>query len=85
MRMSISCDSVPTAKSVSTKPWFLTFSEETRDVFVWKNGMRLQVNGQSVGGVVNACVCRARDGTITVSMALSYYAHTVHSLLLPVV
>lgn len=54
-------------------------------MFVWKNGMRLQVNGQSVGGVVNACVCRARDGTITVSMALSYYAHTVHSPLLPVV
>ena len=56
LKMSTSCASESAATSggallVSTKPWFVTLSEETRDVFVWKNRIRLQFRDQSTGEV----------------------------------
>ena len=72
--MSTSCASSAIASHVSTKPWFLTFSEETRDVFVWKNGMRLQLHeGESAGGVRSVSVRNVKDRTITVSFAILVY------------
>ena len=70
--MSTSHTSSASTSYVSTKPWFLTFSEETRDVFVWKSGIRLQLKeGESAGGVRSVSVRSIKDRTITVSVDVS--------------
>ena len=88
--MSTSCTSGSSATHVSAKPWFLTFNEETRDVFVWKNGIRLQLKegGESAGGIRSVSIRNVQDKTIYVSSksignahAPSNY-HFVHSIII---
>lgn len=68
---SIASTSIASATQVSSKPWFLTFNAETRDLFIWKNGIRLKLKeGESAGGVRSASVLSIENKTITVSIFL---------------
>ena len=50
--MSTSCASSSTVSHVSAKPWFLTFNEESRDVFVWD---ATTAEGRRIGGRSPQC------------------------------
>ena len=53
----------------SSKPWFLTFNPSSKDVLIWKAGLRLKLsNGTSTGRVVSAAVANQQTGTLTVSV-----------------
>ena len=66
---SIASTSIASATQVSSKPWFLTFNAETRDLFIWKNSIRLKLKeGESAGGVRSASVLSIENKTITVSI-----------------
>lgn len=62
---SIASTSIASATQVSSKPWFLTFNAETRDLFIWK-----KKEGESAGGVRSASVLSIENKTITVSIFL---------------
>ena len=50
MSMSSSSSSTEVVP-ISTKPWSLTYNSLDKEVFIWKNGLRLKVSGVSVGPV----------------------------------
>ena len=41
---------------VSKKQWFLTLNESSKDVFVWKDNLRLKLKGGASAGVVEAVI-----------------------------
>ena len=54
--------------TASSKPWHLTYASEFKEVFIWKNGLRMKLkDGTSSGPVTSVSVLDAVDGTVTVS------------------
>ena len=54
--------------STSSKPWHLTFCQQFKELFIWRNGMRLKVkSGCSVGPVKTVSVLSEVEKTVTVS------------------
>ena len=51
----------------SSKPWFLTFNDEFKELFIWKNGRRMQLKDGSSSGPVSTVSAHDVDGIITVS------------------
>lgn len=61
--------------TASSKPWHLTYSSEFKEVFIWKNGMRMKLkDGTSGGPVTSVSVLDAADRTITVSKSANQLA-----------
>ena len=54
-------------QSVSSKQWFLTYSEEQQQVLIWRNGMRLKLKNGSSGGPVQGVEGNEADQSLTVS------------------
>lgn len=62
---SVSCAGCTPA---TDKPWCLTLNAESKEVFVWKHGVRLKLkDGSSSGPVTGASVLNTKDKTVTVS------------------
>ena len=47
-------DASTSGNSISSKPWFLTFDSKNKIVFIWKNNIRLKVDGENADGVTEA-------------------------------
>ena len=45
------------AKRVSDKSWHLTWNESDQQVFIWKNGRRLNIGSGLCAGPVSAIEC----------------------------
>ena len=60
---------VAAAVSPTAKPWILTFKPESKDVLIWKNGMRIKMKDGNASGQVNAVsVLSELKETMTVSV-----------------
>lgn len=55
---------------MSASPWFLTIEPSSKDVLIWKNGVRLKLRDQESAGKVTHAKAMA-DGTVTVSVTSS--------------
>ena len=61
--------SAAAAVSPTAKPWFLTFNPESKDVLIWKNGVRLKMKDGSASGQVTAVsVLSESEKTVSVSV-----------------
>ena len=66
-RQKTSIGSKPMA--VSSSSWWITFCQETKDVFIWKGGQRLKIgDGTSAGQTKSVAVTEATSGSLLVSM-----------------
>ena len=55
--------------SPTDKPWFITWNHESKEVLVWKYGVRLKLrDGSSSGRVTEVSVLNSADKTVTVSV-----------------
>ena len=62
--------------NISKSSWFITYERESKDVFVWKNDVRLKLNDGSSAGCVTAIQLMDADrGIVQVSHLI--YKHTV--------
>lgn len=58
------------AMAVSSSSWWLTFCQETKDVFIWKGGQRLKIgDGTSAGQTKSVAVTEATSGSLLVSVS----------------
>jgi len=54
--------------AVSSKPWYLTFNEEYKELLIWKSGIRLKLKNGCTGGPVKSVAVRDdRRRIVTVS------------------
>jgi len=59
----------PRQITVSSSSWWLTFCQETKDVFIWKGGQRLKIgDGTSAGQTKSVAVTEATSGSLLVSV-----------------
>ena len=55
--------------AISSKAWHLTFCPQFKELFIWRNGMRLKgKSGSSIGPVKTVSVLDEVDRTVTVSI-----------------
>lgn len=58
---------------VSSKPWFLTYDKDNKDIFLWRNGSRLKLNGnQSAGSVSDVSVADESERVLMVSQLATW-------------
>lgn len=58
------------ANYVSSKPWFLTYNPDFKEVFIWKSGRRMQLkDGSSSGPVTTVSIYDDENKIISVSEA----------------
>lgn len=75
--MAASDSSFSELATASTKPWLLTYNMEVKEVFIWKNGVRMKLkDGTSSGPVTSVSVLDTAERTITVSQSASYPLRT---------
>ena len=61
-----------TPVTATSKPWFLTFNPGSKDVLVWKNGLRMKLrDGSSSGPATAVSILSEREKTVTVSLICS--------------
>lgn len=54
--------------TASSKPWFLTFDPQSKDVLIWKNGLRLKLrDGTTSGRITGVSVLSTVENTVMVS------------------
>lgn len=69
---SVASTSGSSKTSVTTKPWFVTYNEEDKDVLIWKQGERLKLqNGSSAGRVLRIVVADKAARVVKVSIYTS--------------
>ena len=75
--------SIEAAKSATLKPWFLTFNQEDKEIFIWKNNVRLKLkDGSSAGPVTDVSILNQVGRTVIVShYQFSVHTVTMHNLL----
>lgn len=65
---SISTSAVSTSKQPSNSPWFVTYDEENNVILIWKNNIRLKINGGGTAGNLKKIRLEDEDsGIISVS------------------
>ena len=69
MSYSVSSEgSVSESINASSKPWHLTYNLEFKELFIWKNGIRMKLkDGNSGGPVTSVSILSIVDKTVTVS------------------
>jgi len=64
--------------TLSSKPWFLTFDLEDKNVFIWKNNCRLQGNeNEGCGCVAKEVVVDESEGVLFCMLYLFLCLNTI--------
>ena len=65
---------------ISKKRWFLTLNESNKEVFVWKENLRLKLKGGESAGAVEAVVSHpSENNAVIVSLFFSMGSEKCHT------